>query len=126
VAASGTHDTETLAQWWDSASPAERRAVGDTPVVRRLSGGADLAAADYEAGVGDMLLEALFSSGSNLLVMPLQDVLGWRDRINVPGTITDRNWTFRLPWPSDTLDGIPRVMERSSTLRAWSARYQRV
>ena len=126
VAASGTHDTETLAQWWDGASPAERRAVGDTPVIRRLSGGADLAAADYEAGVGDMLLEALFSSGSNLLVIPFQDVFGWRDRINVPGTITDTNWTFRLPWPSDTLDGLPPVMERSSTLRAWSARYQRV
>ena len=30
----------------------------------------------------------------------VQDVFGWRDRINEPATVNDDNWTFRLPWPS--------------------------
>jgi 4-alpha-glucanotransferase len=126
VAASGTHDTEPLATWWDGASPAERRAVSDAPAITRLSGGADLAAADYDADIRDVLLEALYASGSDLLLLPVQDVFGWRDRINVPATITDANWTFRLPWPSDMLDEIPEAMERKATLRGWAARYQRL
>ena len=126
VAASGTHDTDPAAIWWDGASPAERRAVSDAPAIRRLPGGANLAAADYDSDVRDVLLEALFSSGSNLLLLPVQDVFGWRDRINMPGTLTDANWTFRLPWPSDTLDQIPEAMERQATLRGWAARYLRL
>ena len=126
VAASGTHDTEPLAVWWDGASPAERRAVSAAPTIGRLSGGADLAAAAYDAAVRDVLLEALYASGSDLLLLPVQDVFGWRDRINVPATITDANWTFRLPWPADTLDQIPEAMERTATLRGWAARYQRL
>ena len=49
--------------------------------------------------VRDVLLEALFASGSDLLLLPIQDVFGWRDRINEPATVTDDNWTYRLPWP---------------------------
>jgi 4-alpha-glucanotransferase len=125
VASSGTHDTEPLGVWWDGASPAERRVVCDAPAIRRLSGGADLAAADYDADVRDVLLEALYASGSDLLLLPVQDIFGWRDRINVPATITDANWTFRLPWPSDTLDEIPEARERKDRLRAWARKYER-
>jgi 4-alpha-glucanotransferase len=125
VASSGTHDTDPLAAWWDGAPLAERRAVSDAPAIGRLSGGSDLAAGPYDAHVRDVLLEALYASGSDLLLLPVQDVFGWRDRINVPATIADANWTFRLPWPSDTLDEIPAAVERKETLRAWAARYQR-
>ena len=46
----------------------------------------------------------LFASLPNLLLLPVQDVFGWRDRINAPATVTDDNWTWRLPWPVDRLD----------------------
>ena len=38
-----------------------------------------------------------------MLILPIQDVFGWRDRINQPATVGDQNWTWRLPWPSDRL-----------------------
>jgi 4-alpha-glucanotransferase len=126
VASSGTHDTEPLALWWDAASPEERRAVGDMPALARLSGGADLAAAEFDPRIRDALLEVLFASGSDLTLLPVQDVFGWRDRINVPATTTDDNWTFRLPWPSDTLDEVPEARERRDRLRAWAQQYERV
>ena len=129
VAASGTHDTETLAVWWDQAPVEERRQVSVLPAIARLSassGGADLASAPYDARVRDVLIEALFASGSDLLLLPVQDVFGWRDRINEPATVSDANWTFRLPWPSDKLDEIPEARERQETLRRWSHQYRRL
>jgi 4-alpha-glucanotransferase len=125
VAASGTHDTEPLAVWWDEAPAEERQLVSALPTIARVSGGVDLASVPYDARVRDILIEALFASGSDLLLLPVQDVFGWRDRINVPATVNDENWTFRLPWPSDNLDEIPEARERQETLRRWSQRYGR-
>ena len=73
----------------------------------------------------DAILEALFASGSDTLLLPVQDVFGWRDRINEPATVSADNWTFKLPWPCDRLDDVPEARARQSTLRAWSELYRR-
>lgn len=126
VAASGTHDTEPIAIWWDAASEAERRQVGALPSIQRLTGGADLGQRPFDAAIRDVLLEVLFASASDLLLLPVQDAFGWRDRINEPATVSDENWTYRLPWPVDRLDEIPEARERKEQLRAWSHRYGRM
>jgi 4-alpha-glucanotransferase len=124
VAASGTHDTEALGVWWAEASEDERRQVNAIATIQRLTGGAGILDAD-PATVRDVQLETLFASGSNLLLMPVQDVFGWADRINEPATVTDENWTFSLPWPSDQLDDIPEARERQDSLRRWAEQYGR-
>jgi len=90
-----------------------------------LTGGKGILAAD-EPTVRDVILETLFASGSNLLLMPVQDVFGWADRINQPATVTDVNWTFRLPWPSDRLDQVAEARERQAMLRRWTEQYGRL
>jgi 4-alpha-glucanotransferase len=125
VATSGTHDTEPQLEWWEHASPDDREKVDALPTIRRLTRERGLTAAG-ESEVRDVLLEALFASGSNLLLFPVQDIFGWRDRINEPATVTGANWTFRLPWPSDRLDAIPGARERQARLRQWSERYGRL
>ncbi len=125
VAASGTHDTEPLIEWWETASDDERRKIAAAPTMQRLSAGVNLADADASSA-REVLLEALFASGSDLVLLPIQDVFGWRDRINIPATITDRNWAFRLPWASDDMDDIPEARERKDRLRAWSQAYGRL
>ena len=125
VAASGTHDTEPMATWWEAASDDERRKLNAVPTVQRISGGSgilDAAAAE----VRDVLLETLFASKSDLLLLPVQDVFGWRDRINQPATVAAANWTFRLPWPIDHLDEVPEARERQAMLRQWATRHDRV
>jgi 4-alpha-glucanotransferase len=116
VATSGTHDTETMTTWWESASGEERRQVASLRTMRRIApdGGVDR----------DALLRALMASTSQLVLFPLQDVFGWRDRINEPATVNDANWTFRLPWPSNRLGEFAR--ERESALRAWAEEYRRI
>lgn len=125
VAASGTHDTEPMMVWWQEAPEDERQKVAALPTIQRLSGNADLVHADDAITVRDVLLEALWASGSDLVVVPVQDVFGWHDRINEPAVIADRNWTFKLPWPSDRLDEIPEARERRDRLREWTEKYGR-
>ena len=95
------------------------------PTIQRLSGELDFAGADFNETVRDVLLEALWASRSDLLLLPLPDVFGWRDRINEPAVIADKNWTFRLPWPCDRLDQVPEARERQQRLREWTALHQR-
>jgi 4-alpha-glucanotransferase len=125
VAASGTHDTEPVATWWDQAPNEERVQVSNLPAVQRVTGGADIASRPFDATVRDALLEVLFASGSELLLVPVQDAFGWRDRINEPATVSDGNWTYRLPWAVDRLDDFPEARERKDQLRAWSDTYGR-
>ena len=37
------------------------------------------------------------------MLLLLQDILGTRDRVNVPGTVGAGNWTYRLPKPIETM-----------------------
>jgi 4-alpha-glucanotransferase len=125
VAASGTHDTEPLMTWWEDSSDSDRRKVNAIPTVQRVSGGEGILHGS-EARVRDLLLETLFASKSDLLLLPILDVFGWRDRINVPATVTAANWAFRLPWPVDRLNDVPAARERQAMLRQWSIRHDRL
>jgi 4-alpha-glucanotransferase len=127
VAVSGTHDTETLAAWWESTTADERRQISALPTaVQTTSDVSVLLGGVFGPAVRDALLEMLFASGSDLTLLPVQDVFGWRDRINVPATVTDRNWAFRLPWPVDRLHEVPEARERQACLRSWSAKHRRI
>ena len=126
VATSGTHDTEPLATWWDAAQEEERRAILAIPSVRRITGDADLVHSPFEPDVRDALIEVLCAAASRIVILPVQDVFGWRDRINQPATVNDVNWTYRLPWLSDRLGEQPIARERQNTLRGWALQYGRI
>jgi 4-alpha-glucanotransferase len=124
VATSGTHDTETLVEWWEEASVEERTLVAEIPFLasRRLNA----TSTRCDAAARDSLLEVLAASSSDLLILPMQDVFGWRDRINVPGTMSDDNWTWRLPWPVDLLRHQPQARIRAETVLRWMRKYDRM
>ncbi len=119
VATSGTHDTEPLAVWWDEAPREEREQFAALPAIASLGG--DVASLEFTSALRDHVIELLIRSGSDFVILPIQDVFGWRDRINEPATVSDDNWTWRLPWPSDELSGQVEARERARVLRAWCA-----
>lgn len=123
VVTSGTHDTDTLADWWDGASRDEREEVGRIPFLARTN--LDFAEADYSEPLGDLLLELLYRSPSELLILPIQDLFGWRDRINTPATQGQDNWSYRLPWPVDQMSREPEVQRRTALLRRWAVANRR-
>jgi 4-alpha-glucanotransferase len=120
VATSGTHDTEPMAAWWDGLDAVERAAVLAAPGVAERAAALENPGGEFSHALRDALLEVLFGSGSDILLLPIQDVFGWRDRINVPATIDDHNWTWRLEWPVDELGSEPEARERAAALRAMS------
>jgi 4-alpha-glucanotransferase len=129
VATSGTHDTEPMAIWWEGAANVEKEAILAIPSLRQRITVEDRARALAERPlphtVREALLESLFASGSDILILPIQDAFGWRDRINQPATVSTDNWTWRLPWPSDRLTTEPQAIAIGNQLREWSARYGR-
>ena len=117
VAISGTHDTETLAEWWDGAGWHERQLCAAIPGLREAGCNPD---DPFDGRTRDALLRALFAAGSNFVIVPFQDLFGWRDRVNVPAVVNDENWTWRLPWPVDDLLVLPEARERAAFLRGLS------
>ncbi len=94
VATSGTHDTESLAEWYDALTEEERGAVLAIPGLEPLRARAP---ERFDPAVRDAFLEIVYRSGSDLLLLPFQDALGARERVNIPGTVSETNWSYRMP-----------------------------
>jgi 4-alpha-glucanotransferase len=122
VAISGTHDTETVAEWWDNAGVEERT---QAVVLPQLQSAGITPDTSFGPETRDALLEVLFASASDLVLVPVQDVFGWRERINVPAVVDDSNWSWRMPWLADRLTFEPEALERAEHLGRLTARYGR-
>ena len=112
----------------DRAKALHFASVLDIPSVRRHLPADEIGRARdgaFTPALRDALLQSLYASGSDLLIVPMQDVFGWTDRINQPATVNDINWTWRLPWPVDLLAGCPEALEVSARLRAWGRDHAR-
>ena len=109
VCYTGTHDNVTLRQWFEEAIPAD--------VVEAK---AYLGLHKEEGYVWGMIRGAM-SCVSDLCIVQMQDYLelGGEARMNRPGTLSDRNWTWRAEegFASQYL---------AYNIRAMTARYGRI
>jgi 4-alpha-glucanotransferase len=98
VCTPAVHDSSTLRAWW------EREA--DQDVYSGFIGYPSLPRI-YNPGVAKVILQRIAAAASRFRVFQVQDLLHlspqWyaenpaSERINVPGTVTPFNWTYRLP-----------------------------
>jgi 4-alpha-glucanotransferase len=114
VATTGTHDTEPMAVWWDDAAPEDRHALAE--VLHRAGIAGVDPSAPWSDGLRDAILRLMARAASDHVFLPIQDVFGWRDRINTPATVGDHNWTWRLPWCVDEWASRPETCERARFL----------
>jgi 4-alpha-glucanotransferase len=100
VCAPSVHDSSTLREWWDREADQDGfSAFLGVPSLPRV----------YNPGTAKIILAKTASAASRLRVFPIQDLLHlstkWyaedpaSERVNVPGNVTDFNWTYRLPAP---------------------------
>ena len=113
LATTGTHDTDSLADWWESLDPAERKALLALPALEPL---AKLAPVKFDEAVRDALLGLVSASGSDLLLLPFQDAVGSRERVNVPGTVNEENWSYRMSQPMSAVLADDATAVRLATL----------
>jgi 4-alpha-glucanotransferase len=122
VAVTGTHDTESLWTWWESLADWEREHQLKQPRLEHLRGPSEKR---YTPETRDALLELAYSASSDALLTPITDALGWKDRMNTPGTVGPHNWTFRLPWRLDELFSAPEAVATAQRLAHLAERYGR-
>jgi 4-alpha-glucanotransferase len=146
VATTGTHDTESLADWFEALSGEERTQLLALPQLEALRERAGVLPAPvvvrapspgesppeppralagplpFDAQVRDALLALIYSAGSALALLPFQDLLGARERVNLPGTVSDDNWTYRIPMDMVALAADQATRERLGVLAARSGR----
>jgi 4-alpha-glucanotransferase len=111
IATSGTHDTDSLLAWWDELDTSERAAIAHI-----LELNSSLTTQHSPLPLLP-LLRRLYEAGSSMTILPVQDIFGWPERINVPATISADNWSYRLPAAIDQLDELPSVRERMASVR---------
>jgi 4-alpha-glucanotransferase len=70
----------------------------------------------------DLLLQAVYAARSILALVPFQDAMGTRDRINVPGTVSATNWSYRMAKSVDDLLSDTTETERLAHLAAAAGR----
>lgn len=118
----GTHDTESLWTWWEELPTWEREQQLTQPPLARLRGPNQTR---FTPQTRSALLELAYQSASDALLTPVTDALGWRDRMNTPGTVGTHNWTFRLPWRLDELTTAPEMVAVARELAHLAERYGR-
>jgi 4-alpha-glucanotransferase len=112
VATTSTHDIEPLALWWEVLDAAARKAM-----LQALEW-TDPAPTRYDARLHETLLRYACDAGSDLLLLPIQDVFGWPDRINVPATVGEHNWTWKVPLSVEALGADPGALDAADRLRS--------
>ena len=116
VTTTSVHDSSTLRLWWTEepdasdfyeAFPPAGEIGAKNAVVANIKPGT------YSTEVAEYLLEKAAESNSIFCIHPVQDFLGLSEayyaqnpqdeRINVPGSVTEFNWTYRLPADVESL-----------------------
>lgn len=85
----GTHDNDTLMEWYRSLSPARARKVRRFLKNQGIKNGS----------VQDRLLTYMLGSMAEFAILPMADVigLGKEGHLNTPGTVGSPNWEWRMP-----------------------------
>jgi 4-alpha-glucanotransferase len=101
VATFATHDHKPLRALWEDAF--EKKSDDSDQARQDLAKIAEFAGrpppnefVDYLHEFYPAIFDALFCSESWIAVVMITDLLGRKDRFNVPGTTTNSNWTRRL------------------------------
>ncbi|HVO20811.1 MAG TPA: 4-alpha-glucanotransferase [Anaeromyxobacter sp.] len=119
LATTGTHDTDAVADWYEGLKEEERTQLLELPGLAELR---ERVPTGFDEQVRDALLETVYGAGSDLAIFPFQDLLGSRERVNTPGTVSDDNWSYRIPMDLSALAADRAARERLRGLAARSGR----
>ena len=101
VVYTGTHDNATLVEWYDD--------YGDK---KRLQDIMEKLQMDDET-VPQQVLHYTLSCDSVISIIPVQDLLGYgkEARINLPGTVGNHNWSYKLNTLADYQKHLPMIQQ---------------
>jgi len=89
IGTTSTHDMETMADWW--AAPVNKK---DRDLMWEMISGRKGKTPGFKTAK-DPLLKKLLGGSPKLIIIPIQDIVGSMERINLPNSVGDHNWTYR-------------------------------
>ena len=124
MAVVSTHDLPTVTGVWSGSDLGDQQRAGLVPdpatIASLRSRLKSITGLPEGAEPADVILgahAALASAPSALITATLEDALALEERVNLPGTVNDRNWSVALPMPIDGLRGEPFVARLAETMR---------
>ncbi len=63
--------------------------------------------------IHQLILRGVLNSNSWLAVFLITDVFGSEGRFNVPGAVSEENWSYRLDKTVDELDNDPQLLHKT-------------
>ncbi len=109
VASYSTHDTAPINAWWPELPETDRARLAELGGFEQ-----DAPADERERG----LFRLLFSAPSERALVLAPELFGETTRINVPSTVGNDNWTYRMPAPMQRLDADPAMRARLDAFAA--------
>lgn len=105
IAYTGTHDNTTTYGWLESLEEDNRDFILR---YSRLAENMDWRISGPFSPSVRAIVETLWSGPADVAIVPIQDLLGMGDdrKMNVPSTVNEFNWTFRLE--QDELDSLDK------------------
>ncbi len=121
VTTTSVHDSSTIRQWWENEKDSVKAFIQANPQAFGLSNqngdfyaqASEIAGKSFTPELAEVVIKLSASSASMWFIPPLQDLLYldkdlWLEkaedeRINVPGTVTAFNWTYRMPCTIEAL-----------------------
>lgn len=108
VATTSVHDSSTLRGWWEQENGASDFLSTWKPEDSGYpEGTSDRIRKGYSPEAATFVLKTVARSSSEVLIVPIQDFLSLSpnyytenpedERINIPGSVTPFNWTYRIP-----------------------------
>ena len=119
VTTTSVHDSSTIRQWWQDEKASVEAFVRSNPSYFGIDADPEadrntfelavstIKSGDFTPTIAEAIMKASATSASRWEINPLQDYLymnkaywladGSDERINIPGTVTKFNWTYRLP-----------------------------
>lgn len=134
VATTSVHDSSTIREWWESEKDSVKAFIKANLQAFELEKDsndekiAQTASQEFSEEIALTVLKASATSASQWFIPPLQDLLymdkslwlekACDERINVPGTVTDFNWTYRLPISLENLCKNTELIKKIKTVSA--------
>ncbi len=130
VATTSVHDSSTNRQWWndekDSAKAFVYENASDFGIAKDWNEAAKLSNEDFTPELAEKIMLSCAKANSMWFISPIQDFLYmekryWLDnaadeRINIPGSVSKFNWTYRLPIELEELSKDDALIEKIKTV----------
>ncbi|MCQ2576792.1 MAG: 4-alpha-glucanotransferase, partial [Treponema sp.] len=120
VTTTSVHDSSTIRQWWNTEKESAQA------FIKANLESFEEEYAEFTPETAEKIMKLASSSASQWHISPLQDFLFMEEkywlenaddeRINIPGTVTAFNWTYRIPVSIEDLMKNKKLIEKINTV----------